>query len=448
MKQMTKFASLSVVVLFAFSACSDFPDHGKKGSKGSADFSKFMAVGNSITAGYQSGGLFIDAQKNAFPKLIADQVEIPDFQFPEIYGLLGGRITWEGGFDASGSPAFGLQTGGSSASNASLDRPFNNIGIPGIALIVGANNTGYPRTFLSDILDLNSQGNIEVKGASGSVVTSFLHPGDAGIMAPKILRDAKYGGVHGDNIMGQMLNYKPTFLSLWIGNNDVLGYATGKVGTTPVDAATFQGVYGYIAKMISDSLKTTKVITATIPSITSIAYFTVSNPTLYSKGIRRIYFLNNGNTDSLTMTNSKDYTGGMVTLEGSKLISPTTGKGLIKLNPLEDKYVLDPIERDSVNTAVTGFNNAIKGVATTFGWAVADVNKEFTDIATGVTPKVNGVAVTAGYLTGGLFSYDGVHPSDLGQGIIANIFIRSINAKFGATIPEVLLNRLKGVRYH
>ena len=43
------------------------------------------------------------------------------------------------------------------------------------------------------------------------------------------------------------------------------------------------------------------------------------------------------------------------------------------------------------------------------------------------------------FLTGGLFGYDGVHPTPLGYAYIANKFIDSINTAFGAQIPEVNL---------
>ncbi len=40
-------------------------------TSGTADFSNFVAVGNSITAGYSDGALFIDGQTNSFPNMLA-----------------------------------------------------------------------------------------------------------------------------------------------------------------------------------------------------------------------------------------------------------------------------------------------------------------------------------------------------------------------------------------
>src|SRR5258708_5112762 len=42
-------------------------------SKGNADFTKFVAIGNSLTAGYQAGALFTEGQNNSLPKIMATQ---------------------------------------------------------------------------------------------------------------------------------------------------------------------------------------------------------------------------------------------------------------------------------------------------------------------------------------------------------------------------------------
>jgi len=49
---------------------------------------------------------------------------------------------------------------------------------------------------------------------------------------------------------------------------------------------------------------------------------------------------------------------------------------------------------------------------------------------------IGGIHLTSAYATGGLFSYDGVHPSAIGYGVIADVFIRTLNAVAGTTIPE------------
>ena len=43
------------------------------------------------------------------------------------------------------------------------------------------------------------------------------------------------------------------------------------------------------------------------------------------------------------------------------------------------------------------------------------------------------------FITGGLFSLDGIHPTDLGHAIIANVMIEAVNRKFGSNVPYARL---------
>jgi hypothetical protein len=52
---------------------------------------------------------------------------------------------------------------------------------------------------------------------------------------------------------------------------------------------------------------------------------------------------------------------------------------------------------------------------------------------------------TADYISGGLFSLDGVHPSSRGYAIVANQFISILNSKYGTSIPYVSLSTIPGI---
>jgi hypothetical protein len=51
-------------------------------------------------------------------------------------------------------------------------------------------------------------------------------------------------------------------------------------------------------------------------------------------------------------------------------------------------------------------------------------------------PNISGVTITTRYL-GGLFSLDGVHPSNFGQGLAAMVFIDALNQRYGLNIPPM-----------
>ena len=49
---------------------------------------------------------------------------------------------------------------------------------------------------------------------------------------------------------------------------------------------------------------------------------------------------------------------------------------------------------------------------------------------------------TADFLTGGLFGYDGIHPTNLGYGIVTQWFVDAINETYGGAMPPVDLGPL------
>ena len=83
--------------------------HNPAPSKGSADFSRFIAVGNSLTAGYSNGGLYLDGQLNSYPAIMAKEMQTvgggafnqPLFSAGQENGSGYLSLT---GFDASGNP--------------------------------------------------------------------------------------------------------------------------------------------------------------------------------------------------------------------------------------------------------------------------------------------------------------------------------------------------------
>jgi len=49
--------------------------HTPKPSAGSVDFSRYIALGNSLTAGYADGGLYLAGQQVSYPSIIGKQMQ-------------------------------------------------------------------------------------------------------------------------------------------------------------------------------------------------------------------------------------------------------------------------------------------------------------------------------------------------------------------------------------
>ncbi len=85
------------------------------------------------------------------------------------------------------------------------------------------------------------------------------------------------------------------------------------------------------------------------------------------------------------------------------------------------------------------YNVAVRREATARGAALVDLDGLLeTARTTGL--RFQGTAYTSEFIRGGLFSLDGVHPTDLAQGFLCNALIEAVNAQFGARIPPVDLS--------
>lgn len=273
MKNYIKYMALSAVLLTACEAELDNPvEDGGVYSSGSADFSNYVAVGNSLTSGYADGALYITGQQNSFPNILAGQFALAgggEFTQPLVDDNTGGLLAngtqiqpnrFVLALDADGNPGpVRLQGTATTDITNGLEGSFNNMGVPGAK---------------SFHLVAPGYGNIAgvQAGASNPYFVRFASAADA-------------------TVIGDAAAQSPTFFSLWIGNNDILSYATsggiGVVhdGTNANDAdpstygpnditlpQVFASVYNSEIQALMASA--TGGVVFNIPDVTSIPFFT------------------------------------------------------------------------------------------------------------------------------------------------------------------------------
>jgi hypothetical protein len=488
-------------------------------SKGSADFTKFVAIGNSLTAGYQAGALFNEGQQNSLPLIMSKQFSLAQgttlaFNQPDInsvygyYGVAGsiilGRLIL---FDADG------------AGTAKTPAPAP-VGTPGMPAPYNVGGS-LPTPFTGDKTKLNNF------GVPGIQLGQFLIP-DTGNPAspaynPLWARFASAPGVK--SILQDVIAAQPTFYLFDLGNNDILGYAVGggsnpAIFTSEVDFTTrYQTAIG----ALKASLPNAKGVLANLPDVTTIPYFTTvawnalpldaataaavntgfagfnqviegikaNSALLAGFGLtvdglnaRKVTYTASKNNPLLISDETLTDLGGafdallaagaisstqraglepyrksrqataadIITLSAGGVIGTTVGGNAQAVNgvsiPLADQYVLIPTEKAEIQARTIAFNNTIKGVvdASNNSLALADVNATFTALVTARAGVYNGVTITPNFTPPtGAFSEDGVHPNSRGYAFMANVFIKAINAKFGATVPEANIAEYKGV---
>ena len=236
-------------------------------SKGSADFTKYVALGNSLTAGFSDNALFKAGQINAYPNLMAEkfaEVGGGSFTTPftndNVGGLLAGGLQIQGPrlVFYNGAPVpLNIAVPGSVPTTEiaiPLTGPFNNMGVPGAK---------------SYHLVAPNYGNIAGL-ANGTANPYFV----------------RFRSSASTTILNDALAQNPTFFSLWIGNNDVLSYATS--GGTGIDRTGNPNPATYGSNDISDPTMFNSVynqmidaltaggrkgVVANLPSVTSAPFF-------------------------------------------------------------------------------------------------------------------------------------------------------------------------------
>lgn len=251
------------------------PDQQPTPTKGSADFSKYVSIGNSLTAGFQAGALFTAGQQNSFPLILSKQFSWAQdptgattltFNQPDINsvngfnssysnigaGIILGRLVL---FAADGVQAHAVPT---PAGAPGVPAPYNTADLP--APYGGdkskLNNFGVPGILLAQVLTPLTGGPSSSNPAYNALYARFAtNPGTS-------------------TILGDAIAKQPTFFTFDLGNNDVLGYATtggdGSIAIT--DPTAFSGYYqNAIGALMTNT--SAKGVVATIPYVTTIPFF-------------------------------------------------------------------------------------------------------------------------------------------------------------------------------
>ena len=520
-----KYIYISLGVL-AFTACNDPEDVDLTPevmveeqtevalTAGSADFSNYVSVGNSLTAGFTDGALFQAGQNNSLPNLLSQK-----------FSLVGG-----GSFT---QPLTNDNIGGLALAGTQIQGPrlvFNGSGPVPLNVLIG------PVTVTTDIVLNNPTGPFNNLGVPGAKSFHLLAPGygnvanvQAGLANPYFVRMT--GATPDASVLQLAVGQAPSFFSLWIGNNDVLGYATtGGDGSNPITPVNgdpgvgFDGSYGaLIANLTAGGAQG---VVANIPNVVDIPHFTTVphnplDPTNPDFGpqietlngifgqLNQVYaflgvpersiefstmaasevvikdetlpnlavqirdvllgsptfpeFVQSfglpaqaaplvatllGNTygqtreatpQDLFVLPSASIIGTVNTTSVTALVNaglPQQLAGQFSVEgitlPLADKWVLLPSEQEEIATATAAFNQIIETAATQAGLALVDANAILNQLANGGITS-NQFTLTSSLVTGGAFSLDGIHPTARGYALLANEFMKAIDATYGAT---------------
>jgi hypothetical protein len=408
-------------------------------ARGSANFSNFVALGDSYGAGFESGSLNVNHQQWSWPAVVAKQLGYrlctpsdtaaahcfaqPLVSFPGIDKelLLQSIIT--------PSPVI-AQPAGALGSPLMLNfgRPYNNLSIPGAT--VGA------------LLSVNGT---ESPGLNEPTVVTF---------GRFILRGL------GTEVQ-QAVAQHPTFIAMWIGGNDYLNVIFSGTPATLTPTADFKARYEAVLDALIAGAPTAGMVVGNLPSGVP-PYLKLVPPYLIDPstgqpvlvGGQRVYYLVKTGTDA----NGNDI---VAPIDPTTLIPlgtrdklahgyglPAFFKAIPPFNqldhtgdPLSQNDVITTAELATVVARVAEYNAVINAAAASRQIPVADVAGLF-DRVTGPGEHLGPITVTGAPVTGGFFNLDFFHLTDLGYLMFANEFIKAINTGYGTEIPLASITQL------
>lgn len=406
------------------------------------DFSRYLAIGNSLTAGYADGSLYRSGQQNSYPAILSAHMQ----EFFGIYDFRQPLLTSEGGFpgpklvlgysigcsgDTSLGPVPFLDgTDPSDLTNISAQGPFNNMGIPGIRAI------------------------------------DYLFPSYARFAS---LFGYPYAARMFTNIdavpINEAFRLSPTFFTLWLGSNDILGYATGggqgdpNLPISPLnisDYTAFTTSYDSVLKRLANT--GAKGVIMNIPDVTAIPFFTTIPANGLVLDTATAALLNGFGLPERFHAGANNFViqdvslaSGRRQIRNGELLLLSIPQDSLKCGmwgtakPIPQQYVLTQIELDSIRSATDAFNAFIAEEALLYHYPLVDMHAYLNTVAKGI--KFNGADFNTQFISGGAFSLDGVHLTPKGNALVVNEIIRAVNAFYKSTIPDVDVNKFGGIRF-
>lgn len=411
---------------------------------GALDLDRVVGIGDGYMAGAADDALYASAQRHSPLALFARRVAGADEVLQPLVADPGFALAEE---DAGGrlalvsvTPTFALQRlpRGGPLLEPAPPGPYHNLGVPGALVVESLTARGEDTSLLGNPfydLVLRDRGTVaeEVAAADATLVLMWYGTGD-------VLPWVAQGG-DPDRAPG-LPTPSGTFESLYERLLDRVMETTPQVALFTVPDVTRLPVVRAIPPHVIDpETGEPETITRLVPEIDPVT----GEPVLDEDG--NPVFVAVEQVVRLIGPEGELGEGDLVTLEARSLID--AGVGIPEAlggtgEPLPDRAVLDPGERAVARSAISSYNETIRRLATERDLALVDVSALVETLA-GEGLVSDGVRVTDAWLFGQAVSLDGVHFTPKGNGIVINLLVDALNARYGARLPHVSTEDLPGV---
>jgi len=380
-------------------------------------FASYVSLGNSLTAGMQSAGINDSTQVEAYPVLFAQSASTRFAQPllskpgcpPPIDNFITQTRVTPAGYPTSTSTSCYLR------GPSSVTSVLNDVAVPG--------------AWSFDPTSLTSYGS--------NALTTFV-----------------LGGL---TQVQRALQANPTFVSVWIGNNDVLLPASAGILTktiipgAPPDTismgvttqAAFVTNYSNMIKGLLTSSTLKGGVLFAVVQVAGAPRFFPAHYLLDSADIRASFEAMAGTPVLVDPSCANPLV--LLSVQYAQYIANATfppvvmcKKGTVPANPLfGDLFVLDSVETPQLIAAINAYNVYIQAKADSLGWAYVDVNPAVAQLkAAGAIPPFP-ILTQPTKAFGDYITLDGVHISGLAHKLVANLMIDSVNARYGTNLQPI-----------
>ncbi len=429
---MRTLTAAGLVLVLGAAACNDDALNPPDQTLADPLFARYAAIGNSITAGYQSGGINDSTQLRSYAVVLAEAMGTT-FYSP-LMNKPGCPPPLTNVFTQTRVPP-PVPGGCALRQSQAVPPPYiNNVAVPGASVI-------------------DAFSNFDPTASPNPLTTFFL----------------------GGQTQTEMLErVRPTFVTVWIGTNDVLGAALDAANPGDPALVTSPPTFGAQFEALMDTLDAL----GTVEGGVAIGAIQVGFAPYFTQGrawkqaelqfdalTAPINFFDVTNACLTFTTLSATDTAwtsvpfakgapvfGLANARKDSVLAGTLAPQNVVTAVLDctDAMAITSTELANITGAVVAYNQIIETAATARGWAFIDPN----DLLAALLPTPACMAnstcalrpfpafdpadpqhVTAPF--GSALSLDGIHPSTGAHQIVASALAQAINAAYGTTIPAI-----------
>ncbi|NBA86063.1 hypothetical protein GVN16_09840 [Emticicia sp. CRIBPO] len=377
---------------------------------------RYVAIGSSLSAGVRDAGLYRESQISAFPNLIAKQMGLTDFRQPL--------------FDLSEKNGIGFKK---------VQKK------NGVLIFSKVTEMTAPEKKLPKVVGRIDNLSIPFLKVSNISVSENMK----GAFLPTFERSS-YDHMH--RFVKDDQNEGVSYLSLIQQEIDQVDFFTFEIGMHDFVSYYKNGGYGQSISMMHHDRegyfpeneiiqhlisKGGKGVLCNVPDVLKFPFFQqyryddikgINGERVFAQFHWRGYVRNLNPNDIII---PDDYTNVLFTNVGYI--------GHSKEQPLLDEYVIGDEEKIDIKI----YNRWINAIADINKIPIVDLNSLYARIIEGDYVTDDGLLIDPSYPEGNFFSSDGIHPTQIGQAVIANEFIKTTNSYYGTKIPLISIKDLK-----